>query len=65
MGENRQKFTLNKMCDTLDEIMDKYLSSIPEEVKIELPKLKKIKEDKVEPPKIKLPKLKKLTKEKV
>ncbi len=50
MKINRDKFTLNKMTEKLDKI--------PSEVKLNLPKLKKV--DKSEPTKIKLPKLKKV-----
>ena len=58
MGENREKFTLNKMTKKLDEIIEKYLKDVPQQVGLNLPKLKKV--DK-ENPKVKLPKLKKLT----
>ncbi len=58
MHENREKFTLDKMADKLDEIMEKYSSNIPSQVKLNLPKLKKV--NKSDTPKIKLPKLKKV-----
>ena len=58
MHENREKFTLDKMADKLDEIMKKYSSNIPSQVKLNLPKLKKV--NKSDAPKIKLPKLKKV-----
>ena len=68
--ENRQKFTLDKMAEKLDKIMEKYTSHIsPEfdstEVKLNLPKLKKVNKGEIPegPPKIKLPKLKKVTRE--
>ena len=40
------------------KILDKFVPDFPEEVKLKLPKLKKVKTDK--PSKIKLPKLKKI-----
>ena len=60
MKENRQKFTLNKMTQQLDEIMEKHLKDIPQQVGLQLPKLKKVNKS-TEAPKIKLPKLKKVT----
>jgi glycosyltransferase involved in cell wall biosynthesis len=60
MKINRDKFTLNKMTEKLDEIMEKHTKDIPQQVGLQLPKLKKV-DDKSEPPKIKLPKLKKVT----
>ena len=59
MYENREKFTLNKMVEKLDEIIEKYTLSLPSQVQLKLPKLKKV--DSSEPLKIKLPKLKKVT----
>jgi len=59
MYENREKFTLDKMADKLDEIMEKYTSDMPSQVGLKLPKLKKI-ENKQGPPKITLPKLKRV-----
>ena len=44
MEINRKKFTLNKMTDKFDEIMSNYLKSLPEQVSLKLPKLKKVKE---------------------
>ena len=61
MKINREKFTLNKMTEKLDDIMEKYMKDIPQTVGLQLPKLKKVNESKSEPPKIKLPKLKKVT----
>ncbi len=58
MKTNTDKFTLNKMTDGLVEILDKHLSSMPTEVGLKLPKLKKV--EKSEKPKIKLPKLTKV-----
>ena len=58
MKINREKFSLDKMTDKLVEILDKYLESLPTEVGLKLPKLKKVEKD--EKPKIKLPKLKKV-----
>jgi len=61
MKTNRKKFTFNEMTKELDNIMDKYLKDIPQQVGLNLPKLKKVGENKSEQPKIKLPKLKKVT----
>ena len=61
MDINREKFTLNKMVEKLDEIMEKYMKDVPQQVGLQLPKLKKVGSS--EPPKIKLPKLKKTTNE--
>ena len=61
MNINREKFTLNKMADKLNEILDKYTSGMATAVDIKLPKLKKVGDtDKVKSdnlPKLKLPKL--------
>jgi glycosyltransferase involved in cell wall biosynthesis len=62
MHENREKFTLNKMSEKLDEIMKKHMKDLPSQVQLKLPKLKKV-GSKSEPPKIKLPKLKKVSRE--
>ena len=59
MKINRNKFTLKLMIDKLDEIMEKHLKGVPQQVGLQLPKLKKV--DKSKPTSIKLPKLKKLT----
>ena len=62
MDENREKFTLNKMTEKLGELMKKYAKDLPQQVGLNLPKLKKVKKsNKDETPKIKLPKLKKVT----
>ena len=61
MDINRGKFTLKKMTEKLDEIMEKHLKDVPQQVGLQLPKLKKV--GKSVPPKIKLPKLKKVGKE--
>tara|TARA_Y100001963_G_scaffold136966_1_gene200161 strand:- start:1466 stop:2824 length:1359 start_codon:yes stop_codon:yes gene_type:complete len=58
LDTNREKFTLNKMTEKLDEIMEKYLKDTPQQVGLNLPKLKKVNK---ETPKVKLPKLKKVT----
>ena len=58
MNKNRQKFTLNKMTEKLDEIVQKHMKDVPQQVGLNLPKLKKV--DK-ETPKVNLPKLKKVT----
>ena len=57
MKINRDKFTLNKMTEKLDEIITPLIDKVPTQVGLNLPKLKKV--GKSEPPKIKLPKLKK------
>ena len=59
MYKNREKFTLDKMADKLDEIMKKHTNDIPSQVSLNLPKLKKIESKKM--PEIKLPKLKRVT----
>ena len=41
MKVNRDKFTLDKMTEKLDEIMEKYLKDAPQQVGLNLPKLKK------------------------
>ena len=59
MKVNRNKYTLKLMIDKFDKILDKYLAGIPQQVGLQLPKLKKVSDSK--PGSIKLPKLKKLT----
>jgi glycosyltransferase involved in cell wall biosynthesis len=61
MKINRDKFTLNKMTEKLDKIITPFMDKVPQQVGLNLPKLKKVGSS--EPPKIKLPKLKKLSKE--
>ena len=61
MNINKEKFTLNKMTEKLDDIMERHSKDIPQQVGLQLPKLKKVGENKSEQPKIKLPKLKKVT----
>ena len=63
MKENRDKFTLNKMTEKLDEIMESHIKDIPQQVGLKLPKLKRVNKDLNELPNIKLPKLKKVTDE--
>ena len=63
MKVNRDKFTLDKMSDKLDEVVKPYIDKVPTQVGIQLPKLKKVGDSKSELPKIKLPKLKKVTSE--
>jgi septum formation topological specificity factor MinE len=62
MNINREKFTHTKMTELLNEVVDRYIESIPSQVSIKLPKLKSINSS-TEKPKIKLPKLKKVTSE--
>jgi glycosyltransferase involved in cell wall biosynthesis len=57
MKINRDKFTLDKMTEKLDEIITPHVNSISSEVQLQLPKLKKVSDS--ESPKMKLPKLKK------
>ena len=49
------------MAEKLDDILQKYLSKVPQQVGLKLPKLKKVATKEQEAPKIKLPKLKKVT----
>ena len=41
MKVNREKFTLNKMIEKLDEILSPQIDKIPTQVGLKLPKLKK------------------------
>jgi len=61
MKTNRDKFTLNKMTEQLDDIVTPYVNKVSTQVGIKLPKLNKVGSS--ETPKIKLPKLKKMTSE--
>tara|TARA_Y100000361_G_scaffold139617_1_gene142808 strand:+ start:281 stop:1675 length:1395 start_codon:yes stop_codon:yes gene_type:complete len=56
MKTNRNKFTLNKMVDSLDKIISSRVSEIPQQVGLQLPKLKQV-DSTSKSPKIKLPKL--------
>ncbi len=58
MYKNREKFTLDKMADKLDDIMNRHTSNMSSQVGLKLPKLKKVGDS--DSPKIKLPKLKKV-----
>ena len=60
MDKNRKKFTLSNMTKKLDEIIETHLKDVPQQVGLQLPKLKKVGDDKSELPKINLPKLKKI-----
>ena len=55
---NKKMFSLDAMTRRFGQILDEYLPEFPKEVKLELPKLKKVGSE--EPPKAKLPKLKKV-----
>ena len=55
---NRSKFSLDSMTKKLGKILDKYVPEFPKEVKLDLPKLKKV--GSTETQKIKLPKLNKV-----
>ena len=59
---NKSKFSLQAMTRKLGKILDKYVPEFPQEVELQLPKLKKIgsTDTPTELPKIKLPKLKKV-----
>jgi len=57
---SREMFSLEKMNKDFEVIVHKYTSNIPQQVQLQLPKLKKVSSDKTEVPKIKLPKLKKI-----
>ena len=59
MKNNRENFNFEKMSQQFDSILEKYTKNIPQQVSLNLPKLKKA--TKNEPPKIKLPKLNKVT----
>jgi len=61
MNKNRESFTFKNMTKKLDKLLEKYVSSIPSQVDLKLPKLKKIKNKDM--PKLKLPKLKKVGEE--
>ena len=60
MDKNREKFTLSKMTEELDKIVEKHMKNVPQQVGLKLPKLKKVGEGKSELPKLNLPKLKKV-----
>ena len=55
---NKSLYSLDKMTKELGVMLDKYVPEFPKEVKLELPKLKKVGQS--ETPKMKLPKLKKV-----
>ena len=62
MDINRSKFTLNKMTEKLDKIMKNHMKDVPQQVGLNLPKLKKVNSES-NLKEMKLPKLKKITKE--
>ena len=55
---NKSRFSLKKMTEIFEKILDDNVPEFPKEVKLKLPKLKKVKD--TEPPKITLPTLKKV-----
>ena len=55
---NKSKFSLNTMTKEFEKILDKYVPEFPKEVKLTLPKLKKV--SSAPPKKITLPKLKRI-----
>ena len=57
---SRTNFSFEKMKEKLGKVLEDITSSIPQQVELKLPKLKKVNVDKVELPKLKLPKLKKV-----
>ena len=57
MNKNRENFTLNKMTLKFENLLEKYLKNMPQQVSLNLPKLKKVDQNEN---KIKLPKLKKI-----
>ena len=61
MKNNIEKFSAEKMSEKLDTILENCLKGVPQQVKLNLPKLKKVGTKEAELPKIKLPKLKKVT----
>ncbi len=61
MRENRNKFTLSKMSELINNTLDRYLENMPSNVKLKLPKLKKVSNKESNLSKLKLPKLKKVT----
>tara|TARA_R110002020_G_scaffold237576_2_gene449957 strand:- start:5936 stop:7306 length:1371 start_codon:yes stop_codon:yes gene_type:complete len=65
MSENREKFTLNKMTEKFDEIIERHIKNVPQQVGLQLPKLNKVGGNKSKSQSIKLPKLKKITGDKV
>ena len=40
--KNKQNFSFDKMAELLGELLTKYMSNIPKQVEIKLPKLKKL-----------------------
>ena len=54
---NLEKYTMAKMLEEINLVIDRYTENIPTQTKISLPKLRKVEDNKS--PKIKLPKLKK------
>ena len=63
MYTNREKFTHKKMTELLNEIVDKYVKDSPQQVSLNLPKLKKVDKKQTSSSDIKLPKLKKVNRE--
>ena len=61
MNQNREKFTLSKMTDKFKEILDRHLKNMPQQVSLNLPKLKKVSKNEKPTNKLKLPKLKKIS----
>ena len=57
---SRTEFSFDKMKEKLGEIFDSKIPEFPKQVQLQLPKLKKVGENKTELPKLKLPKLKKV-----
>jgi glycosyltransferase involved in cell wall biosynthesis len=60
MKKNVEKFSLENMTKKFDEIMEKYTKDMPQQVSLNLPKLKKVDKTKAKPV-MELPKLKKVS----
>ena len=58
--QNSKNFSLDAMTSQFGKILDKYVPQFPEQVSLQLPKLKKIGGTDSKPARIKLPKLKKV-----
>ena len=61
MKINREKFTLKKMSEKLNSLVKSYTKDIPQQVGLQLPKLKKVEKTNTNSG-IQLPKLKKTNK---
>ena len=57
---SKDNFSFNKMVEKLSNIMSENVPKFPKHIELNLPKLNKVGEDKIELPKLKLPKLNKI-----